>query len=346
MAKRVALFNHKGGVSKTTTTFNLGWMLAEQGHRVVMVDADPQCNLSGMVLGYRGPEQLDTFYADNPGQNLWAALAPAFTSQPKELQPVTCLDVPGREGLFLLPGHIAIEEYEVTLGIAQELSGSIQALANLPGSIPHLLDLTAAAHNADVVLIDMSPGLGSLNQNLLTTADHFVVPTSPDYFSVMALDSLGRVLPKWQGWATRAAGLDVLKNAAYPFPEPRATFAGTVIQRYRPRLGSAARAFEEWIADINRKVKNELIPTLASVHMAPEGAAAKELVGTDYCLAQIADFNSLIAKSQKYQTPVFALTDEQLELVGKVLERTQDSREAFREVFEELGRRFARVIGL
>jgi cellulose biosynthesis protein BcsQ len=50
MAKRIALFNYKGGVSKTTTTFNLGWMLALKGKRVIMVDADPQCNLTGFVL--------------------------------------------------------------------------------------------------------------------------------------------------------------------------------------------------------------------------------------------------------------------------------------------------------
>ena len=50
MAKIIALFNNKGGVSKTTTCFNLGWMLAEHGKQVVMVDADPQCNLTGMVL--------------------------------------------------------------------------------------------------------------------------------------------------------------------------------------------------------------------------------------------------------------------------------------------------------
>jgi cellulose biosynthesis protein BcsQ len=41
MAKRLVLFNHKGGVSKTTTVYNVGWMLAEQGHRVLLVDADP-----------------------------------------------------------------------------------------------------------------------------------------------------------------------------------------------------------------------------------------------------------------------------------------------------------------
>ena len=41
MAKRVALFNHKGGVSKTTTAFNLAWKIAERGHRVVVADTDP-----------------------------------------------------------------------------------------------------------------------------------------------------------------------------------------------------------------------------------------------------------------------------------------------------------------
>ena len=62
MTKQIALFNHKGGVSKTTTTFNLGWMLANKGKRVMLVDCDPQCNLTGMVLGFR-----DTKYKINKG---------------------------------------------------------------------------------------------------------------------------------------------------------------------------------------------------------------------------------------------------------------------------------------
>ena len=71
MVKKISLFNHKGGVSKTTTTFNLGWMLAERGQRVVMVDADPQCNLTGMVLGYQGPT---SFYEHDAKRNLKAGL--------------------------------------------------------------------------------------------------------------------------------------------------------------------------------------------------------------------------------------------------------------------------------
>lgn len=56
MVKKIALFNHKGGVSKTTTTFNLSWMLASKGYRVIMVDTDPQCNLTGMALGEQTEE--------------------------------------------------------------------------------------------------------------------------------------------------------------------------------------------------------------------------------------------------------------------------------------------------
>src|SRR6266699_3897448 len=141
--KRIALFNHKGGVSKTTTTFNLGWMLATKGKKVILVDADPQCNLSGLVLGYRGPDEFEEFYEKDRARNLWAGLAPAFDSQPKLIEAVDCVPVPGREGLFLLPGHIGIAEYDVTLGIAQQLSGPIQPLKNLPGSFSYLLEKTA-----------------------------------------------------------------------------------------------------------------------------------------------------------------------------------------------------------
>ena len=50
MANKILLFNHKGGVSKTTSTMNIGWKLAELGKKVLLVDADPQCNLSAFFL--------------------------------------------------------------------------------------------------------------------------------------------------------------------------------------------------------------------------------------------------------------------------------------------------------
>lgn len=185
MVRKIALFNHKGGVSKTTTTFNLGWMLASKGKKVILVDTDPQCNLSGMVLGFSTKQELEKIYGESAkGKilNIKAGLAPAFESQPREIEAVNCVPIEGQDGLFLLPGHVGLAEYEVTLGLAQELSASIQTLKNLPGSISYLLDKTATKYSADYILIDMSPSLSSINQNLLMTSDFFILPTIPDFF--------------------------------------------------------------------------------------------------------------------------------------------------------------------
>ena len=339
MAKRIALFNHKGGVSKTTTTFQLGWMLAEKGKRVIIVDADPQSNLTGIVLGYKGPEELARFYEEEGGRNLKAGLQPAFESRPVPIEAVDCVTLPERDGLFVLAGHIGLSEYEVTLGIAQELSGSIQTLQNLPGAISALLHKTAAKFDADYILVDMNPSLSSFNQNILMTSDYFIVPTNPDLFSVMAIDSLCTVFPNWSAWAKRAASLDILKNAVYPFPEITPKFLGTIIQNYRPRSGSPARSFQEWIDRINEKVAGRLVPTLEQTGMNLPSAKYQAAEMNEFCLGMIADFNSLIAKSQETQTPVFALTSEQIGLTGPPLQQVTNQRDNFKKVFTDIADR-------
>lgn len=340
MAKRISLFNHKGGVSKTTTTFNLGWMLAMSGKRTILVDADPQCNLTGLVLGYRGPTELAHFYKRNPERNLHAALAPAFESRPKEIEAVNCINVPGRADLLLLPGSIKMAEYEVTLGIAQELSGSLQTLQNLPGSLSVLLEKTALAHRADYVLLDLNPSLSSINQNLLMTSDYFLVPTSPDYFSVMALDSLATFLPRWARWANKAQSLPVLQDANYPFPKVTPRFLGTIIQKYRPRGGAPSQGFKTWVADVKTTVQQKLAPVLLQEGMLlPSTKYASVGLDAGYTLAEIADFNTLIAKSQSTRTPVFALSAKQIGQGGIVLQRTLKSRDRFRAIFTDLGQK-------
>jgi cellulose biosynthesis protein BcsQ len=335
MVHKIALFNHKGGVSKTTTTFNLGWMLATKGKKVIIVDADPQCNLTGMVLGFSTKEELEGLYKKE--QNIKSGLAPAFESRPKLIEAVDCLPVEGCEGLFLLPGHVGLAEYEVTLGIAQELSGSIQALQNLPGSISYLLQKTADKFKADYILIDMSPSLSSINQNLLMTSDFFILPTSPDFFSVMAIDSLATILPKWYAWAQKASEMRILKDAAYPFPKVTPRLLGTIVQNYRIRYGEPAAAFQKWIDAIEKAVSARLMPSLRENKML----LAKKMyesqdMGSDFCLAKISDFNSLIAKSQDHQTPVFALTPEQIEQFGTVLNTTLEAQKKFRNTFDKL----------
>ncbi|MBF6189486.1 MULTISPECIES: ParA family protein [Nocardia] len=337
---KIALFNHKGGVSKTTTVFNLGWMLAEQGHTVLMVDSDPQCNLTGMVLGFKGSFELEKFYEREGHNTLRSGLTPAFEAQPRSIAAVATVEVENRPGLHLLAGDLRLAEYEVTLGIAQELSAAIQALQNLPGSLAFLIDETASSISADYVLIDMSPGLGPINQNLVATSDYLILPTSPDVFSVMAIDSLSRVLPRWKQWADQASSLPVLRDAAYPFPTPRLKIMGTVIQKYRPRKGQPASAFQKWIDEIDKAVMSRLRPAAQSAGLLlPDEVYAAGSVGESLNLALIADFNSLISRSQEHLTPVFALTESQLEAVGDVLENFKESRDSFHIEFNSLARK-------
>jgi cellulose biosynthesis protein BcsQ len=340
VARKIGLFNHKGGVSKTTTTFNLGWMLAEQGHRVIMVDADPQCNLTGIVMGYRGPTELEDFFTSEPNRNLKAGLSPAFESRPKAIEGIECISVPGQERLFLLPGHISLAEYEVSLGIAQELSGSLQNFQNLPGSISYLLDQTAARHDADFLLIDMSPSLSSINQNLLMTSDYFIVPAAPDFYSVMAMDSLANIFPKWHRWAEQARTFSTFRDADYPFPQVQPKFLGLVIQNYRPRGGAPAQAFQRWIEQIDNVASGTLLPSLSNAGLLLDTERYRECgLEFGYRLATIPDFNSLIASSQENNTPVFALTDAQLGSSGIILQRARESCNQFHAMFSQLAQK-------
>ena len=337
MAIQISLFNHKGGVSKTTTAFNLGWMLAAKGKKVLLADCDPQCNLTGMVLGFKGTDDFSTIYESGGVKNIRDGLAPAFESRPAPIEPVVCEPIAGQPNMHLIPGHIGLAEYEVTLGIAQELSGSLVTLQNLPGSLHHLFQLTAKKYASDYIIVDMSPSLGPINQNLLMTSDFFLVPMAPDYFSVMATDSLASVLPKWKAWAKQAQGLSVLQKATYPFPIVNPKFLGTVVQKYRIREGQTpSAAFKNWIDEIEQGVEKKLIPALKGCDMLlPK--KAYESIGLDVGkpLLQMSDFNSLIALSQKHKVPVFALSDLQLEQTGVVLERTKKSMFNFRDLFAE-----------
>ena len=350
MAKQIALFNHKGGVGKTTTTFNLGWMLANKGKRVIIADCDPQCNLTGMVLGFKDAESFESMCASDGVTNIRDGLAPAFESRPTLIEPVDCQSIDGQPNMHLLPGHIGLAEYEVTLGIAQALSGSLLTLQNLPGALHYLFNKTAEKYNADFILVDMIPSLGPINQNILMTSDYFIVPMFFDYFSAMATESLAKILPKWSAWAKLAKASSLLQEAIYPFPDKHPKFLGTITQNFRIKKGVSAAAFQRWIEEIKMGVLTKLVPVLNENDMLlPDELYEKaSLIGpgetqlrlffddiVSQPLLQLSDFNTLIARSQEHNAPVFDLTDAQLEKSGVVLEKMKKSMENFRSLFSD-----------
>jgi len=337
LTKKIVIFNHKGGVSKTTTTFHLGWMLAEKGKKVILADFDSQCNLTGLVLDYKSAQDLEALYADKPECNVKAGLAPAFESKPELIKPIECIEVEKRKNLFLIPGHMGLADYETVLGISQELTGPLQALKNLPGAISYLLDVTAEKYGADYILIDTSPSLGPVNRNIVMTSDYFLVPTGTDFFSVMSIDSLAEIFPKWKKWALQLSKLDVFNEAVYPFTASHTKFLGIIIQNYRRYGGEQpAESFAKWFKQIQTKVKTKLEVVLQENDLLmPDVQYSKiDYESEKFTLATIPNFNSLIAKSQEDNVPVFALTGS-----APMMER----KEEFRKIFDDLAEKIIKL---
>lgn len=167
----------------------------DMGYKTLIVDTDPQCNLTGLCINADKENKLLNFYKEN-NYNIREALSAVFDNKPEPLMAATCYTFEHNRNLLLLPGHIDFAEYDATYNIAENLAGSMVMFANVPGAIRNLLLLTGNEYNLDYILLDMSPSISATNANILMQSDYFIIPCAPDYFCYMAIESLIRVFPK------------------------------------------------------------------------------------------------------------------------------------------------------
>ncbi|MGQ3048294.1 MAG: ParA family protein [Niveispirillum sp.] len=312
--KQIAIFNHKGGVAKTTMTFHLAWMLAMLGKRTMVVDCDPQCNLTGVFLGDIDAEDYP-FESQSPQKprNIRDAVRPAFESRPYMIQASEIFKSTKQDGLYLLPGHVGLSEYESQLAVAHELSNTLSALQNIPGALHHAIKKTGEHNDIDFALIDMSPSLGAINQNLFMTSHAFIIPMAPDLFSAMALRSLARTLPKWAEWGKKAANNAILRSADYPFPDVIPKYIGSSVQNFRKRArnneeAKPTYAFQKWFERLKEAKKNDLLLSLKNSNMLLREEDYQEAnAPLDQFLMEIGALDGLIATAQEIAKPVFAI---------------------------------------
>ena len=220
---------------------------------------------------------------------------------------------PGQDGLFLLPGHVGLSEYESQLAVAHELSNTLSALQNIPGALHHAIKKTGEKNKIEFALIDMSPSLGAINQNLFMTSDAFIIPMAPDLFSSMALRSLSGALPKWAEWGKKAAGNAILKSADYPFPSVIPKYLGSSVQNFRKRSRNKedarpTHAFQVWFDRLAEARSEDLIAALeASKMLLPKHVYDDAGAPLNQFIMEIASLDGLIATAQDLGKPVFAI---------------------------------------
>ena len=165
MAYIIAMSNEKGGVAKTTSTLSLGAALAELNYRVLLVDLDPQANLS-LALGLEAEEasvSSANVLIENSGIN-------------------TAIRNSEISNLDIVPSSFRIENAEQFLPMRTNYLTTLRDALEAD-SLPY-----------DYILLDCPPALGAITLNALAAADLLIIPTQAEYFSAYALRNMMGVI--------------------------------------------------------------------------------------------------------------------------------------------------------
>ncbi len=335
MTKIISMFNHKGGVAKTTDAYNIAWALTEQGKKVLLVDADSQCNLTKLILN----GTFDDYYEENDTKfnNLKDAVSSAFAGNPEPIKKIICPKHKMNENLFIIPGHMDLSSYDPQLNLSLTTSLTLTVLQNLPGAFYKLITECSQDNEIDYVIIDLNPSLSSINQVLFMSSDGFIIPTNPDPFSIMALKTLKTILPRWKKEATSLSSQT--QTAAYPLPIKDIFFLGEIISRFNIRSGKPNSYYINKINEIKQAVNTELVLTLRQNKMiAPNDTR------TDFCLAEIKDFGGLQQTTTGRDKPIIALNDDDDLGVGAVKENNENSISLFRKQFTKIANTITEIL--
>lgn len=297
--KKIALFNNKGGVGKTTLAINLAYALVDAGRRVLMVDADPQCNLSAFCLD---EVQLDEILSQselgNGDSTVWDGVRPVVLGRGdvREVAPFEIAD-----NLLLLCGDVLVSNYEEELPVAWTDSFARKSRGyDVTCALSRLTDKLSEDYGVDIVIYDVGPNVGSLNRVVLLDSDFFLAPVGSDLFSLRALGAVGLSLSKWiRDWGTvRSLATDQEKERLMV---GMPAFAGYVTSAYKVKSGGKkAKPHQFWESKIAPRVKLKIVDVLSKVdeHLS---------LPAPHKLGDVKHFHSLAADAQQLKLPLSKL---------------------------------------
>ena len=330
-SKKLLFANNKGGVGKTTLAYNTAVSFAKEGYKTVLIDLDPQCNLSRLALG-------DNNYTDT-----------LFSSTYKDVSDVLkgivqggadidfsvpFVSSPSVSNLSLLKGSVNLSQYENLLIAAYGQAAAGQQLGYFQTSaIDRFLREKGLNEEVDIFIIDTSPSLGLLNQIIFLGSDYFVVPMMPDAFSVQGIENLGSMYEKWkQNWKVTGKALSGSTESKFVLSGD-GLFIGYVVNSYNVYGKQPIRDHRRWIEEIPQKVKQFL-----SEKHGRNGLVEKSWSTP---LAVIQDYGRIPAKCQEIGVAIFDLDPN---LVDEIQVGTKENIEKSKEEFGHLSKEILQIL--
>ncbi len=307
--KSLTFFNNKGGVGKTTLCCNISSFFAtSQRMNILLVDCDPQCNSTRLVLGDDRCEDL--YYGGNQGfksDTLLTVLKPIIDGDSTINSQITPVDSKqNRFDIDLLPGHPELAMLEDALSDAwgKVSAGNIEGLRRTHWATSLLSSLS----KYDLVVFDVGPSLGALNRSVLIGTQTFVTPMGPDIFSIVGVRNIGQWLEAW----IRVYGIGVQNAVAQrlksldEFKIPRKVeiehgFLGYTVQQYITKSKGGERRATRAYDDILQLIPGEIGANLLKFK-------APRVDDKHVALGDVPHLYSIVPLAQSSNAPILGLT--------------------------------------
>lgn len=224
----ISIANQKGGVGKTTTTFNLGVALAKNGKKVLLIDADPQ----GDLTTYMGIEDAD-------GLKVTLADLMERSIKDENINPEESI-IKNNEDVDLIPSNLELSSMEISLVNAMSRENTMKNC------------ITDLKNKYDYILIDCMPSLGMITINALACSDKVIIPVQSEFLAAKGMSHLMRTVlkvkkqinPNLKVGGILLTMVDSRTNLAKDISEELKSTYGTIFKLFKSQIPRGVKAAE------------------------------------------------------------------------------------------------------